>query len=242
MRREELDVLVIGAGLSGIGQACHLIRKCPDASFAIIERRERLGGTWDLFRYPGIRSDSDMFTFGYRFRPWKDPKDIADGPSILKYLHETADEYGVHEHIRYQSNITGMDWNSAERRWIATVETEAETYQIAARVVSSCTGYYNYEKGYLPEFEGYDDYAGTIVHPQHWPADLDYAGKSVLIIGSGATAVTLVPTMAKTAAHVTMLQRSPTYIFSRPAIDPVAKWLRRLMPNSWAYKLCRIKN
>ncbi|MEM1161101.1 MAG: NAD(P)/FAD-dependent oxidoreductase [Pseudomonadota bacterium] len=242
MRREDLDVLVIGAGLSGIGQACQLIRKAAWASFAILERRERLGGTWDLFRYPGIRSDSDMFTFGYRFRPWSDPKDIADGPSILKYLQETADEYGVHDKIRYRSNVVSMDWSSAEKRWIATVETEEETYLISARFVSSCTGYYNYDEGYLPEFDGYEDYKGVVAHPQKWPEDLDYTGKTVLIIGSGATAVTLVPAMAGDARHVTMLQRSPTYIFSRPAEDAVATFLRRFLPNSWAYKICRVKN
>ncbi|MEL7462679.1 MAG: NAD(P)/FAD-dependent oxidoreductase [Pseudomonadota bacterium] len=243
MRREELDVLIIGAGISGIGQACHMTRTCPNRSFAVLEARERIGGTWDLFRYPGIRSDSDMFTFGFRFRPWKSAKDIAPGPDILAYLNETVDEFGVRDRIRLQSRITALNWSSADKRWFATVAPdEGEPYEIAARFVSSCTGYYDYEQGYLPEWEGYGDYAGTIAHPQHWPEDLDYAGKRVLVIGSGATAVTIVPSMAETAAHVTMLQRSPTYIFSRPAEDAVAKWLNKLLPWRAAWKLSRIKN
>ncbi len=241
--RETLDVLIIGAGLSGIGQGCHMRKTCPDKSFAIIEGRANLGGTWDLFRYPGIRSDSDMFTFGYRFKPWNTAKDIAPGPDILAYLNETVDEYRLREKIRFQSRVTALDWRSTEKRWIATVTPdEGEPYEIAARFVSSCTGYYDYDNGYLPNWDGYDDYQGQIVHPQHWPEDLDYAGKRVAVIGSGATAVTIVPTMAETAAHVTMIQRSPTYIFNVPASDPIAKWLRRLLPNRAAYKLARIKN
>ncbi|MEX0338639.1 MAG: flavin-containing monooxygenase [Arenibacterium sp.] len=243
MERENLDVLIIGAGISGIGQGCHLVQKRPGTSFAIIEARKRLGGTWDLFRYPGIRSDSDMFTFGYRFRPWKSPKDIAPGPDILAYLDETVDEYGLRDRIRLQTRVTSLNWSSAEKRWIAVLQPdEGEAYEIAARFVVSCTGYYNYDHGHLPEFEGYDDFNGVIAHPQHWPEDLDYAGKRVIVIGSGATAVTIVPTMAETAAHVTMLQRSPSYVFSRPGVDKFADILRRVLPWRWAYKLSRIKN
>lgn len=238
-----MDVLIIGAGISGIGQSCHMTRTCKGKSFAILEGRERLGGTWDLFQYPGIRSDSDMFTFGYRFKPWNAAKDIAPGTDILNYLNETVDEYGLRDKIRFQQRVTALNWSSADQRWIATVEPAAsEPYEIAASFVSSCTGYYDYDKGYLPEWDGYDDYEGQIAHPQHWPQDLDYAGKRVAVIGSGATAVTIVPEMAKQAAHVTMIQRSPTYIFNVPASDPVAKWLRRLLPNGAAYKLARIKN
>lgn len=243
MRQESLDVLIIGAGISGIGQACHLTQKCPDKSFAILEGRARLGGTWDLFRYPGIRSDSDMYTFGYRFKPWKSARDIAPGPEILAYLNETVDEYGLRDKIRYRSRITALDWSSATSRWVATVSPEqGEAYQITSRFVVSCTGYYNYDQGYLPEFAGYDEFQGQIAHPQHWPEDLEYRDKRVIVIGSGATAVTLVPTLAETAAHVTMIQRSPSYIFSRPAVDKFAEITRRILPGSWAYKLSRVKN
>ena len=184
-----------------------------------------------------------MFTFGYRFKPWNAAKDIAPGPDILAYLNETVDEYGLREKIRFQSRVTALDWSSTENRWIATVNpVEGEPYEISARFVSSCTGYYDYGKGYLPEWDGYDDYQGQIAHPQQWPENLDYAGKKVVVIGSGATAVTIVPTIAETAAHVTMIQRSPTYIFNVPSADPIAKWLRKLLPNRLAYKLARIKN
>lgn len=240
---EEHDLLIIGAGLSGIGQACHMTRTCKDKSFVVLEARERIGGTWDLFRYPGIRSDSDMFTFGYKFRPWKSAKDIALGPDILEYLNDTIDEFGVRDRIRLQNRVTALNWDSGKKRWCATVEpSDGAPYQIEARFVSSCTGYYNYDEGYLPEWPGYTDYGGVIAHPQHWPEDLDYVGKRVLVIGSGATAVTIVPTMAKTAAQVTMLQRSPTYIFSRPAEDAFAKWANRLLPWRAAWKIARIKN
>ncbi|MCL6420734.1 flavin-containing monooxygenase [Aestuariirhabdus haliotis] len=244
MSSEELDVLVIGAGVSGIGAGCHLTMKNPGHSFAILERRPAMGGTWDLFRYPGVRSDSDMYTFGYNFRPWTERKDIADAKDILKYLSETAAEYGVDKKIRYQQSVTGANWSSSKKRWLISVSREdtGETYQISCRFLITCTGYYDYEQGYLPEFEGYDGFKGTIAHPQHWPEDLDYADKKVLVIGSGATAITIVPSMAKTAEHVTMLQRSPTYIFSRPAIDGIAVWLNRLLPDKLAYKLLRAKN
>jgi monooxygenase len=243
MERETLDVLIVGAGISGIGQGCHLVQKRPGTSFVLIEAREAIGGTWDLFRYPGIRSDSDMFTFGYRFRPWNSPRDIAPGPDILSYLSETVEEYGLRDRLRLNSRVTALNWSSADNRWIARISpTGGAAYEIAARFVVSCTGYYNYESGYLPEFEGYDEYEGVIAHPQHWPKDLDHSGKRVLVVGSGATAVTLVPTMAETAAHVTMLQRSPSYVFSRPAVDKFADGLRRVLPWRWAYKLSRVKN
>ncbi|MGD1884802.1 MAG: flavin-containing monooxygenase [Paracoccaceae bacterium] len=243
MARESIDVLVIGAGISGIGQGCHLTRTCKDRSFAIIESRSDLGGTWDLFKYPGIRSDSDMFTFGYRFKPWDSPKDIAPGDKILTYLNETVDEYGLREKIRFQSRVTALNWSSADKHWIATVApNDGDPYEIAAKFVSSCTGYYDYENGYLPDFDGYEDFNGKIIHPQHWPEDLDYAGKRVVVIGSGATAITLVPAMADRAGHVTLLQRSPTYIFSRPGEDGIANALRRLLPATWAHKLSRIKS
>ncbi|WP_050929659.1 flavin-containing monooxygenase [Aestuariivita boseongensis] len=243
MAQDKVDLLIIGAGLSGIGQACHMLRTCKDKSFAVIEARGSIGGTWDLFRYPGIRSDSDMFTFGYRFRPWKSARDIAPGPDILQYLNDTIDEYGLRDHIRLQSRITRLNWSSARKRWIATVEpADGAPYEIKAKFVSSCTGYYNYEGGYLPEWDGYDRYQGQIALPQSWPEDLDYAGKRVAVIGSGATAVTIVPTMAEKAAHVTMIQRSPTYILSRPGEDAFAKWVNRLLPWRAAWKLARVKN
>ena len=243
MVREETDLLIIGAGLSGIGQACHMTMTCKDKSFIVLEARDQIGGTWDLFRYPGIRSDSDMFTFGYRFRPWDSAKDIAPGPDILEYLNETIDEFAVRDRIRLGNRITKLDWSSEKKRWCATVEPgQGEPYQIEARFVSSCTGYYNYEHGYLPKWAGYEEFAGTIAHPQHWPEDLDYEGKRVVVIGSGATAVTIVPTMAQKAAHVTMVQRSPTYILSRPGEDGFAKWVNRLLPWRAAWKLSRIKN
>lgn len=243
MTIEETDLLIIGAGLSGIGQACHATMTCKDKSFVVVEARDKIGGTWDLFRYPGVRSDSDMFTFGYKFRPWKSAKDIAPGADILAYLNDTIDEYGLSDHIRLGSRITKLNWSSEKKRWCATVEPQgADAYQIEARFVSSCTGYYNYDHGYLPQWPGYDEFSGVIAHPQSWPKDLDYEGKRVLVIGSGATAVTIVPTMAQKAAHVTMLQRSPTYILSRPGEDPFAQWVNRLLPWKAAWKLARIKN
>ncbi|GAA6152425.1 flavin-containing monooxygenase [Pseudoteredinibacter isoporae] len=240
---EELDVLIIGAGISGIGMACHLKQKCPDQRYAILEGRENFGGTWDLFRYPGIRSDSDMYTFGYSFRPWTNGADIASAESIREYLDETATEYGVHEHIRYEHRVEKLQWNSKAACWFVHYRHKGGDEQIIkARFLVTCTGYYNYEQGYLPEFPGYETFSGQKIHPQQWPEDLDYKDKRVLIIGSGATAVTLVPSMADEAAHVTMLQRSPTYVFTRPARDPIAKWLHKYMPDSWAHYLARAKN
>jgi cation diffusion facilitator CzcD-associated flavoprotein CzcO len=211
---EHRDVLVIGAGLSGIGAAYRLQTECPDRSYAILEARETSGGTWDLFRYPGVRSDSDMFTLGYPFRPWRQPKAIAAGSTILAYLRDTAAEFGINKHIHYGRRVVGAAWSTADARW--TVRT-ADGEEWTCSFLYVCTGYYRYEKGYEADFPGRESFAGEIVHPQHWPADLDYAGKRVVIIGSGATAVTLVPALAEQAAHVTMLQRSPSYLLSLPA-------------------------
>jgi cation diffusion facilitator CzcD-associated flavoprotein CzcO len=241
---EHFDVVVVGAGISGIGAGYFLQRDCPDRTYVILEGRARSGGTWDLFRYPGIRSDSDMYTLGYSFKPWTQAKAIADGPSILRYLDETAREHGIDQHIRHQHRVVAASWSTPDARWSVTVErgAERERVEFTCNFLFMCSGYYNYDAGYLPHFEGREDFAGTIVHPQHWPAGLDYAGKRVVVIGSGATAVTLVPEMAKTAAHVTMLQRSPTYIVSRPSEDGIANWLRAKLPGGLAYRLTRIKN
>jgi cation diffusion facilitator CzcD-associated flavoprotein CzcO len=236
-----LDVVFLGAGISGIGAACHLRRSCPDKRFAILERREAIGGTWDLFRYPGIRSDSDMATFGYSFRPWTEPSLLADGPSIRQYVVDTAREYDVERHVRFGRKVMRCTWSSAETCWTVTAEHDGAVEEYRARFLIGCTGYYNYDAGYAPRFPGEDDFVGTIVHPQHWPETLDYANKRVVVIGSGATAVTLVPTLARTAAHVTMLQRSPSYFLSVPAIDPFAKAMRGLPPKL-AYRVTRARN
>ncbi len=244
METEHVDVLIIGAGLSGIGAACHLRTRSPGKSFAILEGREASGGTWDLFRYPGIRSDSDMFTLGYAFRPWREAKAIADGSSILDYIRATARDHGVEERIRYRHRVVRASWSSAESRW--TVEAQrgdtGETVRLTCSFLFGCTGYYRYDEGYAPDFPGSERFAGEIVHPQHWPADLDYAGKRVVVIGSGATAVTLLPALAERAAHVTMLQRSPSYVLSLPARDPIADLLRRALPAKVAYPVVRWKN
>jgi cation diffusion facilitator CzcD-associated flavoprotein CzcO len=241
---EHVDVLVVGAGLSGIGAACHLKIECPEKSFAILEGRAAMGGTWDLFRYPGVRSDSDMYTLGYRFRPWREAKAIADAPSILNYIRETAAEFGVGQLIRYGHRVRLASWSSEVARWIADIETGAEktVVQMSCNFLYLCTGYYDYENGYTPEWAGTERFRGLMVHPQKWPEDLDYAGKRVVVIGSGATAVTLVPAMAERAAHVTMLQRSPTYVVSRPAEDKLANWFRRRLPDDAAYTMTRWKN
>ena len=241
---EHFDVLVVGAGISGIGAAYYLQTRCPGRTYAIFEGREAMGGTWDLFRYPGIRSDSDMFTLGFSFRPWTEAKAIADGPSILKYLEETAADYGIDRHIRYRHRVKSAAWDSATSRWTVAIERGAERrlVQATCNFLHMCAGYYNYARGYRPPFPGEDRFKGPIVHPQFWPADLDYAGKRVVVIGSGATAVTLVPELAKHAAHVTMLQRSPTYVVSRPAEDGLANRLRRLLPAKLAYALIRWRN
>ena len=241
---EHFDVLIVGAGLSGVGAAAHLSMECPGKSFAILEGRAAMGGTWDLFRYPGVRSDSDMYTLGYRFRPWSDPKAIADGPAILKYIRETAAEFKIDEKIRYNHRVRRAAWSSDEARW--TIEAESGPDKSIVRMTCGflylCTGYYDYENGYTPEWAGMDRFRGRIVHPQKWTEDIDYTGRRVVVIGSGATAVTLVPAMAERAAHVTMLQRSPTYVVSRPAEDKIANRLRSLLPARAAYAVTRWKN
>jgi cation diffusion facilitator CzcD-associated flavoprotein CzcO len=241
---EHFDVLIIGAGLSGIGAACQLQQRCPDKRYVILEGRAALGGTWDLFRYPGIRSDSDMHTLGYSFKPWTEARAIADGPSILKYIRETAEEHDVERHIRYQHRVTHAAWSSADGRWTLTASSGPRNspVKITANFIFMCAGYYSYEQGHTPDFPGQDSYRGTLIHPQHWPRELDYSGQRVLVIGSGATAMTLVPAMAQDAGHVTMLQRSPTYVVSRPGRDVIANLLRRLLPDAWAYALTRWKN
>src|SRR3954469_24462520 len=215
---EHVDVLIVGAGLSGVGFAARLQRELPGKSFTIFEARGAIGGTWDLFRYPGIRSDSDMFTLGYSFRPWDGEKSIADGDSILQYIKDTATELGIDEHIRFNHRIVRADWSTDDARWTITAERTdtGETVELTCGFVFSCSGYYRYDHGYQPDFAGMDRFQGTIVHPQAWPEDLDYEGKRVVVIGSGATAVTLIPSLAERAAHVTMLQRSPTYITTLP--------------------------
>lgn len=244
MPAEHVDVLIIGAGLSGIGAGCHLKRELPGKSFVILEARNASGGTWDLFRYPGIRSDSDMFTLGYNFKPWTNNKSIADGPDIRAYIREAAAEHGVDKKIRYGIKVKQASWNSATATW--TVEAEkvgtGEPVTFTAGFVMSCTGYYNYDHGYEPVFPGRESFKGQIIHPQKWPENLDYAGKKVVVIGSGATAVTLVPAMTDKAALVTMLQRSPTYVLSVPLIDPVVQGLRKYLPEKAVYRITRARN
>jgi len=241
---EHFDVIIVGAGLSGIGAAHHLQRRCPRKSFALLEARGAIGGTWDLFRYPGIRSDSDMYTMGYSFRPWTNPKSIADGASILNYIRDAAREAGIDRHIRFHQRVTRAEWSPEDARWsIETRNAESnaagDNPRFTCNFLFMCSGYYRYAAGYTPEFPGAANFGGRIVHPQQWPEGLDCSGKRVVVIGSGATAVTLVPELAKTAAHVTMLQRSPTYIVSRPQEDPVANWLRRHLPPKAAYRITR---
>lgn len=240
-----VDILIVGAGISGIGLAAHLKTKCPNRQFTIVERRERIGGTWDLFRYPGIRSDSDMSTFGFNFKPWTQSKVLADGTSICNYLKETVDAYGIEQHIAFNHRVLSANYDSNLKQWIGIVENTAtgEKQTWSANFVLGCTGYYNYDEGFTPEFPHQDEFKGQIIHPQHWPENLDYRGKKVVVIGSGATAITLVPSMAKGgAAHVTMLQRSPTYIATVPSIDFVYDKMRKVMPESLAYKLTRGRN
>jgi cation diffusion facilitator CzcD-associated flavoprotein CzcO len=243
MATEHVDVLVVGAGLSGISAGYHLQKHCPGKSYAILEGRDAIGGTWDLFRYPGVRSDSDMYTLGYSFHPWRNAKSIADGPSILEYIRETAREYGIEEKIRFNHRVRRASWVSAETKW--TVEAESRVggvLELTCNFIYLCTGYYDYEKGYTPQFPGVESFAGNVIHPQKWPEDLDYSGKRVVVIGSGATAVTLVPAMTDRAEHVTMLQRSPTYITALPSRDPIANWLREHFPPRVAYGITRWKN
>ncbi len=244
MSTEHLDVLIIGAGLSGIGAACHLQKQCPGKSYAILEGREAMGGTWDLFRYPGIRSDSDMYTLGYNFKPWTDPKAIADGPSILSYIRETAREYRVEDKIRYRHRVLKADWDSASARWNLIVQRgdEAEPVRLSAQFLFMCTGYYRYDAGYTPDFPGRESFTGQVIHPQLWPENFDYSGKRIVVIGSGATAVTLIPSLTDKAAHVTMLQRSPSYVITLPAKDPISNFLRRFLPEKWVYRQARARN
>lgn len=243
-KQRDFDVLIIGAGLSGVAAAYHLQTKCPNRTYAILERREAIGGTWDLFRYPGIRSDSDMYTLGYSFRPWKQPKAIADGPDILSYVQETAHAFGITDHINFNHHVKRAEWSSKSARWTLEIE-EGSGQQMTAftcKFLFMCSGYYDYDQGYTPKFNGIDRFPGQIVHPQKWPANLDYTGRRVVVIGSGATAVTLIPALAKTAAHVTMVQRSPTYIVALPSRDQMAHFLRRFLPHSFVYKLIRWRN
>jgi len=244
MEAEHLDVLIVGSGLSGIGAACNLEISCPTKSYAVLDMRDAIGGTWDLFRYPGVRSDSDMFTFGYSFKPWVTNKVLADGDSIRSYVRETAEEYGVLEKIRFRHRVRAASWSSEEARWTVTGERTdtGEEFALSASFIVMCTGYYNYDEGHAPEFPGAERFNGTIVHPQFWPEELDYEGKRVVVIGSGATAVTLVPAMADRAEHVTMLQRSPSYVLSLPAVDPTARALRRFLPEMVVHRITRAKN
>ena len=236
---EHFDVIIVGAGLSGIGAARHLQTRCPGKSYAILEGRAAMGGTWDLFRYPGIRSDSDMFTLGYNFKPWLGEKSIADGESIRSYIQETARENGIDRHIRYGHKVVSADWSSDDARWMLTL---ANGGRMTAGWVMMCSGYYRYDAGYMPDFPEIAAFKGTVIHPQFWPEDLDYTGKKIVVIGSGATAMTLVPAMAETAGHVTMLQRSPTYVASVPSKDAMAQKLRRALPKELAYHAVRLKN
>ncbi len=240
---DSVDVLIVGAGLSGIGAACFLGKRCPDRSYMILEGRERMGGTWDLFRYPGIRSDSDMFTLGYSFKPWTNPKSIADGPDILSYIKETAAEYDVEKAIHYNQRVTAASWDSGECLWTVQVADGAsgETRQVKCSFLYSCTGYYSYDNPYTPQFEGTQDYRGELFHAQHWPEGLDYKDKKVVVVGSGATAVTVVPEVAQEAAQTIMLQRSPTYMGNVPEKDQMAIKLRKWLPESWVYHLTRWK-
>jgi cation diffusion facilitator CzcD-associated flavoprotein CzcO len=239
---EHLDVLIVGAGLSGIGAAHHLKSNHPEKSFALLESRDDLGGTWSLFTYPGIRSDSDMSTLGFAFRPWTETKSLADGPAILEYLRDTATEDGTVEKIRFGHRVLGASWSSETARWTVDVEADGQLFQLTCNFFLSCSGYYRYDEGFTPTFAGSETFQGQIIHPQHWPEDLDYAGKKVVVIGSGATAITLVPAMADDAEHVTMLQRSPTYIASVPQDDPVAVFHSKFLPAKATFPIVRWKN
>lgn len=242
MVESEVDVLIIGAGVSGIGMAHHLLERCPGKTYRILEAREQIGGTWDLFRYPGIRSDSDMYTFGYAFKPWVDGKVFADGPSIRSYVTETARDDGMFDHLRFGRKAVSASWDSATARWTVKAKGPDGVEEHIARFLFLASGYYRYDQGYLPDFDGLDNFKGDFIHPQKWDENYDYSGKKVIIIGSGATAVTLLPSMADKAAHVTMLQRSPTYIAARPTVDRTANFLRKILPAKMAYAITRYKN
>jgi monooxygenase len=244
MSQDHVDVIIVGAGLSGIGAAYHLQKNCPGKSYAILEGRDAIGGTWDIFRYPGIRSDSDMHTLGYNFKPWRGAKAIADGTSIREYVNETADENNIRENIRFNSMVKAANWSSETATWTLEIENPetGERSTATCNFVSMCSGYYSYKEGYTPEFKGIEGYQGQIVHPQKWPENLDYAGKKVVVIGSGATAMTLVPSMSDDAEHVTMVQRRSTWVASRPAEDVLANRLRKYLPEKLAYAITRFKN
>lgn len=241
---KQVDILIVGAGISGVGLAAHLSKQCPNRSFEIIERRESFGGTWDLFKYPGIRSDSDMSTFGFNFKPWQKASVLADGSSIKGYLSEVIDEYKLKQKIHFQHRVISANYDSQSHKWSVVIEDDKQKQQTwVANFVFGCTGYYNYDQGFQPEFPNQSDFKGTFIHPQHWPENFNYAGKKVVIIGSGATAITLVPAMAKGGAgHVTMLQRSPTYIASIPSVDMIYDKMRKVLPEDVAYKLTRARN
>jgi monooxygenase len=244
---EHLDVLIVGAGLSGIGAAYHVQTDCPWATYAVFEAREAIGGTWDLFRYPGIRSDSDMFTFSYPFRPWAEERSIGDGAAILQYIRDTATEFGIDRNIRFRHRIVAADWSTEDGYWRIRAQRfdadgSVQDVELTCSFLFSCSGYYRYDRGYLPDFAGMDDFSGTIVHPQEWPEDLDYAGRRIVVIGSGATAVTLVPSLAERAEHVTMLQRSPTYIASLPGTNPLTRLIRKVLPRRWQGPVLRWTN
>jgi monooxygenase len=239
---EHLDVLIVGAGISGISAAWHLQDRCPSKTYAILERRENMGGTWDLFKYPGIRSDSDMYTLGFRFKPWKSSKSIAEGRDILAYIKEAAAENGIDDKIRYDHRVTAADWSDADNRWTVTVDTGGDEVTMTCSFLFATTGYYDYDQGFSPVFNGSEDFSGTIVHPQHWPEDLDYAGKKIVVIGSGATAITLIPALVNGGAgHVTMLQRSPSYVGSLPDVDPIAVQANKYLPEDVAHVVNRWK-
>lgn len=242
--KSHFDVLIIGAGLSGIGMACQLAKACPSKRVAVLERRQRIGGTWDLFRYPGIRSDSDMVTFGYSFRPWRQNKVLADGPEIRQYIEDAAREHGVDRWIRYGTMIDGANWSTAHRCWTVHAHDEAsgEKLSFTCKQLVACTGYYNHDQGYLPTFPGEEQFKGLRIHPQQWPENLDYRDKRIVVIGSGATAVTLIPAMCDKAAHITMLQRSPSYVMTVPGYDKVAAALGYVLPANWVYGLARWRN
>ena len=241
MSAPDFDVLIVGAGLAGIGTACRIAQACPDKRMALVERRDAIGGTWDLFRYPGIRSDTDMYSYGYKFRPWQSPKMLGDGPTIRNYIADTARAHGVDQKIHYGLKIIRANWSSADQCWTldALHEASGQTRSYTCRFLIACTGYYNPDAGFLPGFPGEERYQGQRIHPQQWPDQLDYAGKRVVVIGSGATAITLIPAMAGATAHITMLQRSPGYIVSLPGVDKLSALLGRFLPATWVYRFAR---
>ena len=238
---EQLDVLVVGAGISGIGAGYYLRHRRPDTSFAILDMRGAIGGTWDLFRYPGIRSDSDLHTFGYAFKPWTADESIASAELILDYLRETVEDNGLADHIRLHHKVLRANWSSADARWVVDVERTdtGQRRRISARWLLSAAGYYRYDRGHRPDFPGEELFGGQLVHPQAWPEDLDHRGRRVVVIGSGATAVTLIPAMAEQTAHITMLQRSPSYVMPVPRRDPIAMALKRLLGHRRGYEAAR---